>query len=128
MAALVPLILGVVLPEQVRTIVCRFSGAVMDVRCCPGEPREPAGRVAADGQLRGESCCAVRTIDLARLVSDRLAESVPPRHQALRGEMAVVAERLPFTGLSHVRHVRPPFVRTSFGGPPLVLLKRSFLI
>ena len=49
MAALVPLFLAAVLPSRVATLICRFTGAAMEVEaCCPtGDeaPRDPAGSI-----------------------------------------------------------------------------------
>ncbi len=67
-AALVPLFLAAVLPDHLRTLVCRYTGTAMDEEgCCPGEL---GPKVDTQGRLRDEPCCFVRTVQLARLVSD----------------------------------------------------------
>lgn len=120
MAAVAPLLIASVLPDHVRTLVCRFSGAVMTEECCP-----PEGGQAAQTQteLRDESCCVVKTTDLGRLVSDRRAETEPARHYAVLA-VAPPASASPPTGCVAV--IR--FVSGAAIGPPIVLLKRSFLI
>jgi hypothetical protein len=120
MAALLPLFAVSVLPTQLRTLVCRFTGAVMDVEtCCPDrDAQTPVG-----AQLSEQGCCVVKTVDLGRLVAEPRSEGAPPPEVA-----AVVAARTPEFTLADAtcpapRPYRPPTV-----GPPLVLLKRSFLI
>ena len=83
LAALVPLFLAAVLPDQVRTLVCRFSGAVMDEHCCP--PGADQAAVETEALLRDQSCCSTRTVSRARLVSDRRVEPAAPRHYQLVG-------------------------------------------
>jgi hypothetical protein len=120
MAAVAPLLLASVLPDHVRTLVCRFSGAVMTEECCRPESDQTA---QTQTELRDESCCVVRTTDLRRLVSDRPAETGPIRHYELRAVASQTVLPAPITGAAVIRSVAPPAV-----GPPIVLLKRSFLI
>ncbi len=120
MAALVPLLAASVLPTQIRTLVCRVSGAVMDIEvCCPSEDQ---GQIRTHAQLIDESCCVVKTVDLQKLVSERRADGAPPR-SLLLAAAPVPATSLPAAAPPHIRPVAPPPI-----GPPLLLLKRSFLI
>jgi len=123
LAVLVPLFLAAVLPDQVRTLVCRFSGAVMDEDCCPPEADEA---VETEARVRNESCCSIKTIELARLVSDRRVEPASHRCYELRAHVPNIEVSDRSTrpaGLALIRYAAPPHV-----GPPIVLLKRSFLI
>jgi len=120
-AALLPLFAVSVLPTQLRTFICRFTGAVMDVEtCCPADPD---AQVRADAQLSEQGCCDVKTVDLGRLVAERRSENAsPPELTTIApGLMPVVL--LPDAAAPDPRRFRPPSV-----GRPLLLLKRSFLI
>lgn len=125
-ALLLPLLVASVVAGHETVLVCR-TGAVMSLdECCPGEHAEAASEVAppTHASLVDEPCCAVATIELARPVSDRQAEAAPhvtAPHAALLPPApsdAQAGARVPA-----IRARRPPSV-----GPPLVLLKRSFLI
>jgi hypothetical protein len=121
MAALVPLFGASVLPTQLRSLVCRFTGALMDeAACCP--PAEDK-QVAPVAELQDQGCCAVRTVDLPKLLSDHRAES-PAGCSSQPLPPARTADLAPLAGVAFACHVlRPPPL-----GPPLRLLKRSFLI
>ena len=120
-AATLPLLAASVLPTQFSTLVCRFTGAVMDVEaCCPGRDVDQA---PVRAQLLDETCCIVRTVDLGKLVSDRSLDGAPPRIEAL---IALSLGPPPFLPPRHVRRVRP--VGPPPVGPPLILVKSSFLI
>jgi hypothetical protein len=120
-AAVVPLLAASVLPSQFRTLVCRFTGAIMEQgRCCPSDDEE---QTALPAQLLDEDCCVVKTVDLPKLLSERWGESATPSQQAL-------ADTATFTDLVLVDRwattfhpVRPPLL-----GRSLLLVKRSFLI
>jgi hypothetical protein len=120
MAALVPLFAAAVLPTQIRTLVCRFTGAIMDIEsCCP----ERAEQAPPQGELLNETCCIVRTVDLQKLVSERRSDNTPARPEPVLATLTVlrapvIADRQP-----EGRPVGPPPL-----GPPIILLKRSFLI
>ena len=120
-AALLPLFAATVLPPQIRTLVCRFTGAIMQLEtCCPSDlDKEPA----PGAELLGESCCVAKVVDLPKLLSEQLDDAAPALHeQALAAGFTV--ERLVPVGRWTPSHaVRPPPL-----GPPLILLKRSFLI
>jgi hypothetical protein len=116
-----PLFAAAVLPTQIRTLVCRFTGAIMDSEvCCPsnGDDQTPP-----ESQLLTESCCIVKTVDLPKLVSDRRVDSAPaPHHELLPIAFSLETPRL-VDRAAQARPVGPPPL-----GPPIVLLKRSFLI
>lgn len=120
-AVLIPLFLAAVLPDTIRTLVCRHTGVVMpEEACCPEPEAQDEG---APGQLLGESCCVVKTVHLTRLVSDRQTPASGPVHH----EVAVgVTPRDPF-----LVAVRAPSIRRSAilpVGPPILLVKQAFLI
>lgn len=121
MAVVIPLFLGAVLPEHVRTLVCRFTGIAMpEEACCPqGADQE----VDASSRLRSESCCVVKTADLVRLISERQAEATPPGYPSLVGYTTVTtASALP------ARRFHAAYRRGPPPGPPIVLAKHAFLI
>lgn len=131
MAALLPLFAASVLPAQLRTLICRVTGAVMEVeRCCPAAPTPQALSAAGTAEdiparLSEPGCCVVETIDLGTLVAEDRADGVPPSSVGAISEtpmagMAVAARLSPRWSASQDR---PPPV-----GPPLLLVKRSFLI
>jgi hypothetical protein len=134
MAALVPLLAAAVLPAQIQTLVCRFTGVVMPAeRCCPqaqqaGQGAGPPGAlIPQQAQLRGETCCLVRTVDLPRLlsVSGRQPDSASPRADAV-ALLARIAPVEPADSMPGGR--RPTAGGPPLFGPPIVLLKRAFLI
>jgi hypothetical protein len=120
-AALLPLFAASVLPTQLRTLVCRFTGAIMDVEtCCPANPEaEPQTQT----ELSEQGCCEVRTVDLRRLVAEQRSEAAPPHEITAFAAAPTLARVLPSTAAAHAPPVGPPPL-----GPPLLLLKRSFLI
>jgi hypothetical protein len=121
MAALLPLFAASVLPSQVRTLVCRFTGAIMDEeKCCPSDR---ADRSEPQAQLLGENCCLVKTVDLPKLVSERQADTgVPALEQPALIAIATEGPKLA-NRPAEIQPVGPPPI-----GPPLRFLKRSFLI
>ena len=121
MVALVPLFGASVLPTQVRALVCRFTGALMDEEtCCPSHDQKQAEPMA---QLREQGCCVVRTVELPKLLSEHQVDG-PVRFDGLPLLSAPISE-LPAPSAADLpfHRVRPPPL-----GPPLRLLKRSFLI
>jgi hypothetical protein len=121
MAALLPLFAVSVLPTQLRMLICRFTGAVMDVEtCCPTSSEE---KTQAETHVSEPGCCVVKTVDLRKLVAECRSEGAPPPELSGIPAMSVVGLVLPKDPAPDVRQVRPPPV-----GPPLLLLKRSFLI
>ena len=120
-AALVPLLAASVLPTRFRTLVCRFTGAVMEQEtCCPSDGE---AQTAQPAQLLGENCCVVKTVDLPKLLSERWAENAAPGQLALAAPL-IFDDLVPVDRWVTTFHpVRPPPV-----GPPILLLKRSFLI
>jgi len=120
-AALVPLLAACVLPTQIRTLVCRFTGAVMDQEtCCPSDGEDQTARPA---QLFGENCCVVKTVDLPKLLTERWADSAAPGQQALAVTVTFDDLGLVDRWATTFHPVRPPPF-----GPPILLIKRSFLI
>jgi len=120
-AALLPLLAASVLPTEVRTLVCRFTGAIMQEEiCCPSVLDEKTPPVT---QLLGESCCVAKTVDLPKLVSEHFTDGLPPV-QALA--LAVTAPASTFVFPSRWTLALP--VRPPSHGPPILLVKRSFLI
>lgn len=120
-AALLPLFAVSVLPTQLRTLVCRFTGAVMDAEtCCPVKAEaEPQTQAA----LSEPGCCVVKTVDLRRPVAEQRSDAAPP-HETIAVATAPTPPRvLPGDAAPDAPPPGPPRV-----GPPLLLVKRSFLI
>jgi hypothetical protein len=121
LAALFPLLAASVLPTQIRTLVCRLSGAVMQLeKCCP---EKVVGELQVEAQLRDETCCVVKTVDLGRLLSQGRSDGASPRIPAVVVVDIGPSFVQPVLDVRRERPVGPPPV-----GPPLILLKRSFLI
>jgi hypothetical protein len=124
-AILLPLLVASVVAGTSTVLLCR-TGAVMSVdECCPAEHAEAAPEAPAHASLVDEPCCAVVTVELARPVSDRHAEAAP---QVAPPPVALLPPSQP---LDAPQSARPPAIRTRrppYVGPPLVLLKSSFLI
>jgi len=120
-AVLIPLFLAAVLPDSVRTLVCRYTGVVMpEESCCPELASQESN---TPDQIQDESCCVVKTVHLARLVSDRqTAVAGPVHHESCASvsvaEAYVVAARAP--------SIRRPSILPV--GPPILLVKQAFLI
>ena len=120
-AVVVPLFLGAVAPDQLRTLVCRYTGVVMpEEACCP---QRSDLDVQAPARLRDESCCAVKIVRLVKLVSDQRNEAAPPGHLDVPARL-VTAE----SNLIPVRVVRVLGPSTPADGPPMILVKHAFLI
>jgi hypothetical protein len=121
MAALVPLFGASVLPTQMRALVCRLSGALMDEEtCCPLGDEKQAAAVA---QMLDQGCCVLKTVELPKLLSDHQADG-PAQCDSQPLWSTLTSELLPPETVGLPLHrVRPPPL-----GPPLRLLKRSFLI
>jgi len=120
-AACLPLLLAVaVLPSHLTSFVCRFTGAVMRAEaCCPEIKGTPSGDQA---RLRDEACCAISSVDLPTLVSERRSDA---QQQELHLVAAIsLAESVapPSGGRALIRYVVPP------QRPPPIALKRSLLI
>jgi len=125
MAALLPLFAASVLPAELRTLICRVTGTVMAVESgCPAMPTAPAETEAGSAEsVSDPGCCVIETIDLGRLVAEHPADSAPPSAFSLVSGTPVVGMVLGGRPRPTVRQDRPPPV-----GPPLLLVKRSFLI
>jgi hypothetical protein len=121
MAAILPLFAASVLPTQLRTLICRSSGAVMDSEACC--PEDPEGKVTAQAQLLDEDCCIVKAVDLDKLVAERRPEGARSADATLVAVTLAPAIPPSLGARAHDRPVGPPPL-----GPPLILLKRSFLI
>jgi len=121
MAAIVPLLAAAVLPTRFQTLVCRFTGVVMDFEvCCPSDSER--GR-ESPSQLFGENCCVLKTINVQRLVTESRTDDMYPRdHRVLVAAPFVRTFEL-VRYHAHAHQVRPPPI-----GPPLLLVKHSFLI
>jgi hypothetical protein len=121
MAALVPLFAASVLPTRISTLVCRVTGAVMEMEvCCPASD---GAQGPTQAQLAGENCCVLKAVDLRPLLSDSRYEGAPRISPPfVAAAPAAGVPLLPIIA-DHRRAARPPIV-----GPPLLLLKRSFLI
>jgi len=121
MAAILPLFAASVLPTQLRTLICRFTGAVMEVEiCCPADQD---GKTDKQAQLLDENCRIVKTVDLGKLLSERRPQGAPSPDTTISTVALGPAVALPAGAHAHDRPVGPPPL-----GPPLILLKRSFLI
>jgi hypothetical protein len=129
MAALLPLFAASVLPAELRTLICRVTGAVMAVESgCPAALAAPAeaeaeGSETSSGRVSDLGCCVVETIDLGRLVAEHGADGAPPPAFNVVSGTPVVGVVWAARPGPTVRQDRPPPV-----GPPLLLVKRSFLI
>jgi hypothetical protein len=129
MAALLPLFAASVLPAQLRTLICRVTGAVMELETtCPAASmaQEPVVAAISDGgsaTISEPGCCVVETIDLGRPLAEHGPEGAAP--SSFTPVAATLTPRLVLAGraTSKERQDRPPPA-----GPPLLLLKRSFLI
>lgn len=119
--ALLPLLAASVLPTQIRTLVCRFTGAIMQLEtCCPSDLEDKTPPIP---QLLGESCCLVKTVDLPKLLSESSTDGTPPVH------VPTLAVEQPTDGLVFVSGWTPSLpVRPPPLGPPILLVKSSFLI
>jgi hypothetical protein len=121
MAVLVPLFLGTVLPDHLRTLVCRYTGVVMpEESCCPERGEQDRDTSA---RLRSESCCVVKTVQLVKLVSERRNEAAPPCYPPPVAR-TVVAE----AGVPACHRVQAPSLPAPPLRPPIVLSKHAFLI
>jgi hypothetical protein len=125
MAALLPLFAASVLPTHLRTLICRVTGAVMEVDvCCPDDPAAKAQAAARTSESISDlGCCVVKTIDLGRPLAEHEAEGAPPSSFTPVSATPATGVVLAARHTASVRQDRPPPV-----GPPLLLLKRSFLI
>ena len=88
--------------------------------CCPEPAAQDRG---APPRLRDELCCVVKTVRLARLVSDRETSGSGPVHYEVAAgftptEACLVAVRAP--------SIRRPAILPL--GPPILLVKQAFLI
>jgi hypothetical protein len=120
-AALLPLFAASVLPTQIRTLVCRFTGAIMQVEtCCPSDLDEKTPPVS---QLLGENCCLVKAVDLPKLLSEHSTAGNPPVQAAAPSVGQPSSAAVLIGGWTPSLPVRPPPV-----GPSILLVKRSFLI
>lgn len=120
-AALLPLLAANVLPTQIRTLVCRFTGAIMQLEtCCPSELDEKTPPAA---QLLGESCCVTQTMDLPRLLSEQPSEGLSALQAPPLAPAQPCAPLVSPAGWTASIPSRPPP-----HGPPILLVKRSFLI
>jgi hypothetical protein len=119
--ALLPLLAASVLPTQIRSLVCRVTGVAMELEtCCPSELEEKTPPVP---HLIGENCCVVKMAHLPRLVSAPLTDGMPPNPAPpiAVGDLSA--------GLVFLSRVAPAFpIRPPPLGPPLFVVKRSFLI
>lgn len=125
-----------VLPDQFRTLHCRYTGLVMDeVACCPSVGQPGAPREV----WRGEACCLVRSVELARLASEREREDANHRLSQRRPESGGASHLAPAAGAlmtapallaraAPSRDARSLALARPRVGPPLLLLKQSFLI
>ena len=118
---LIPLFLAAVLPDSVRTLVCRYTGVMMpEESCCPEDDTRD---LSPNAQLQDESCCVVKTVHLARLVSDRQSPVTEPAQHEI-SSFAAPAESFLVTARASSIHrftILPV-------GPPILLLKHAFLI
>jgi hypothetical protein len=119
-AALLPLFAASVLPTQIRTLVCRFTGAIMQLEtCCPSDQ----GQTPPTSQLLGETCCLVKTVDLPKLLSEHWNDGTPPIQAPTLAVGQPSAAPVLVGGWTPSLPVRPPPL-----GPPILLVKHSFLI
>jgi hypothetical protein len=121
LVALAPLLLLVVsLPSQML-LRCRIDGSVRAACCCPGEPEQDPSTTPT---VKAQSCC-----DQEIAISEaRIMELPPPAHPDV-----VIATSRPATLLvaaPEAGAVSRAFERggPAREGPPLVLVKQSFLI
>ena len=116
-----PLFAATVLPTQIRTLICRVTGAIMQLEtCCPSALEEETAPVA---QVLGESCCLVKVVDLPKLLTEQRFDGAPPVHEPTVA-VGPNVDDLIFVARSRPAHLVRPLPH----GPPLLLLKRSFLI
>jgi hypothetical protein len=120
-AVLIPLFLAAVLPDSVRTLVCRYTGVVMPKEsCCPEQGAQGSN---TPDQMQDESCCVVKTVHLARLVSDRQTSVAGPAHHESCASVSVPESYVVAARAASIR--RPSILPV---GPPILLVKQAFLI
>ena len=121
MAALVPLSLAAVLPSQVATLVCRFTGAMMEAEvCCPTADQGPPDLQA---RLLDEGCCSRTIIELPTLVCARRAEADQARlDQPIVFVCAVAVATPSGDSIGSIRRISALF------RPPPIALKQPLLI
>lgn len=126
MAALLPLFLASVLPSRVATLICRFTGAAMEVEaCCPtGDDALPDVQARLlQARLLDEGCCSRMITELPTLIGERRSEiSRAHFHQPA---VHVSASAAPPREAPPGGSIRPvvPVLR-----PPPIALKHSLLI
>jgi len=121
--ALAALCAGAVLPDHLRTVVCRFGGAMDADSCCA---RAAAGRaVEVPVRLEAESCCRITAVDLEARLSVRPGEVALCRPVAQPIAADGVLALAPPAVSADRRASAPPRPPP---GTKLVLLKRSLLI
>jgi hypothetical protein len=121
LAALAPLLLLVVaLPSQMM-LRCRIDGSVRAACCCPGEPAED---LATTPTVKAQPCC-----DQEIAINEaRIMEVPPPAHPDV--VIATPVRAALVFAVPPARAVASAFEQggPAREGPPLVLLKQSFLI
>ena len=122
-AALVPLFLAAVLPSHIATLVCRFTGAMMEAEvCCPTADQGPPDLQA---RLLDEGCCSRTITELPTLICDRRSEADRAQPHAFQAVIFAFAARAstPFgDATGSIRRIATPF------RPPPIVLKQSLLI
>jgi len=121
MAALVPLFLAAVLPSHVATLICRFTGAAMEVEaCCPPGDEAPPD---VQARLLDEGCCSRMITELPALIGERRSEVSQARFDQPAVYVSAGAAP-PRAGRpsGSIRPVAPVF------RPPPIALKQSLLI
>jgi hypothetical protein len=121
LVALAPLLLLVVsLPSQML-LRCRIDGSVRRACCCPGEPAQDP---ATTPTVKAQPCCD-REIAINEA---RIMELPPPAHPdvviAAPARVALASDAPPAHAVARAFEQGGP----AREGPPLVLLKQSFLI
>jgi hypothetical protein len=118
-ALVIPVLVTLGLPGSFSVVSCRFGAMTQVHACCRGR----ALRVPAQARVAGERCCSVRAVDLGTPLAEHPARVVQ------------VPETLPSCGwalmepgpaVSPAARGARPLPRAV--GPPLRLLKQSFLI
>jgi hypothetical protein len=120
-ALVVPLILTLGLPGTFSIVVCRFGAMVAPHGCCAGRAREQRATETQD-RVAGDSCCSMRALDLGTSLAEHGNSVEGPSVPILAAAWTTSVESRPPRPATVYR----PAARAL--GPPLRLLKQSFLI
>lgn len=121
MAVALPLMAALCLPGTWSVLVCRFGDMMSEAHdCCAGAPN---GDADDSPQIADEPCCSLRAVDLGGPTGERAERADAIHHLAL-----AAAPVLSFLERPAAAPYQPLCLAPRALGPPLRLLKQSFLI